>query len=283
MRLRAMGATTSPSSAPPIRRALATLAVVDVVLLVAGLLAAQVMGEPVNAAPTHASPFHVERDRPRVDGLLAKQLEEAAPTDVLRVFVHAASAQEAENAAAHAGLGVITTFDQVGVAAAVGLPAAIREVTATKGVSFVEADRPVRTLMDTAPTASRSTDARNGFDVTYLEPQPDKPGTSKEVCSTKRVKNKRTGRVRRVRSCRTVTTPPQPQPPITRTAHSPGVDGSGVTIAVIDSGVDGTHPMFRRPDGSSKVVRNFKPVPATCGLPVFDCYTPKRTVDELFV
>ena len=36
--------------------------------------------------------------------------------------------------------------------------------------------------------------------------------------------------------------------------------GEGVSIAVIDTGVDGTHPFFRRPDGSSRVVANLKSV-----------------------
>jgi subtilisin family serine protease len=40
-------------------------------------------------------------------------------------------------------------------------------------------------------------------------------------------------------------------------------DGSGVSIAVIDSGIDGTHPMFTMEDGSSKVRRNMKNV---CGV-----------------
>ena len=34
------------------------------------------------------------------------------------------------------------------------------------------------------------------------------------------------------------------------------IDGSGVTVAVIDSGIDGTHPFFADEDGDSKVVRN---------------------------
>ncbi|TWP44732.1 S8 family serine peptidase [Lentzea tibetensis] len=40
-----------------------------------------------------------------------------------------------------------------------------------------------------------------------------------------------------------------------------GLDGRGVTVAVIDSGVDPTHPSFKLPDGSSKIVRNLK---STC-------------------
>jgi subtilisin family serine protease len=37
-------------------------------------------------------------------------------------------------------------------------------------------------------------------------------------------------------------------------------DGTGYSIAINDSGVDGTHPMFQRADGTSKVVRNLKTV-----------------------
>ena len=42
-------------------------------------------------------------------------------------------------------------------------------------------------------------------------------------------------------------------------------DGSGVSIAVVDSGIDGTHPMFLREDGTSRVAANFK---AVC-IPIF--------------
>lgn len=35
-------------------------------------------------------------------------------------------------------------------------------------------------------------------------------------------------------------------------------DGTGVSIAVIDQGIDASHPMFRLPDGSSSVVRNLE-------------------------
>lgn len=43
------------------------------------------------------------------------------------------------------------------------------------------------------------------------------------------------------------------------------VDGSGVTVAVIDSGIDGTHPFFQDADGS-KVVQNRK---NACGITFF--------------
>ncbi|MGY1828688.1 S8 family serine peptidase [Blastococcus sp. SYSU DS0541] len=38
------------------------------------------------------------------------------------------------------------------------------------------------------------------------------------------------------------------------------LDGRGVSVAVIDSGVDPNHPYFRRPDGGSAVVANLKSV-----------------------
>lgn len=41
-------------------------------------------------------------------------------------------------------------------------------------------------------------------------------------------------------------------------ANGRPLNGSGVSVAVIDSGVDPTHPFFRNPDGSSAVVANLK-------------------------
>jgi serine protease AprX len=43
------------------------------------------------------------------------------------------------------------------------------------------------------------------------------------------------------------------------TADGARIDGAGVTIAVIDSGIDSTHPMFQR-DGETTVVRNLRNV-----------------------
>lgn len=47
-----------------------------------------------------------------------------------------------------------------------------------------------------------------------------------------------------------------------RDAQGRPVDGRGVSVAVIDTGVDGTHPFFRNADGSSAVKLNLKNI---CG------------------
>ena len=43
-------------------------------------------------------------------------------------------------------------------------------------------------------------------------------------------------------------------------ANGTALDGKGVSVAVIDSGVDPTHPFLKNPDGTSAVVRNLKMV-----------------------
>jgi len=55
-----------------------------------------------------------------------------------------------------------------------------------------------------------------------------------------------------------------------RDASGRPVDGRGVSAAVIDTGVDGTHPFFRNPDGSSAVRKNLKNI---CG-PLTDLGIP---------
>ncbi|MGY1615945.1 S8 family serine peptidase [Geodermatophilus sp. SYSU D00691] len=52
------------------------------------------------------------------------------------------------------------------------------------------------------------------------------------------------------------------------------LDGSGVSVAVIDSGVDPTHPYFRDADGSSAVVANLKSVCLVESNTATDCVLP---------
>jgi subtilisin family serine protease len=57
-------------------------------------------------------------------------------------------------------------------------------------------------------------------------------------------------------------------------ANGQALDGSGVSVAVIDSGVDPTHPYFRNPDGGSAVVANLKSVCLVESEPTTDCIEP---------
>ncbi len=236
-------------------------------------------------ATASAAMFNVERSTPKVDERLTSQLAAAAPTDRLVVLVHAADAAFARRAAESNGLVVVATFAKVGVVAAVGAPDGIRSVGTVRGVSYLEGDQPLSYFQDTSHEATRGEEARKGFSVNYDEPQPDQPGTSREECTTKRDKRGRVVRDRKgrpVKTCRTITTPPQPQPPITRTLTSPGVDGSGVTVAVIDSGVDAAHPMFQQ-GGKTKVVQNLKFVGfPQCTTTATNCAGPQGNTDDTF-
>ncbi len=170
----------------------------------AGLTAATLL-LATGASALVASPSSAVTAAP-VQAWLQDRLASAAPTEVLRVYVHADTAARATTAARSAGLGVQEVFDQVGVAVAVGTPTAVRAARLQPGVTYVEGDLPVTPLLATSNTATRGAEA-----VATL----DGPDGS-------------------------------------------DLDGSGVSIAVIDSGVDGTHPFFREADGGSKVVRNLK-------------------------
>jgi serine protease AprX len=61
------------------------------------------------------------------------------------------------------------------------------------------------------------------------------------------------------------------------------VDGTGVTIAVIDSGIDSSHPMFKRGAELTKVVKNLK---NACGITFDDalnesCFQPVSDTDSV--
>ena len=57
------------------------------------------------------------------------------------------------------------------------------------------------------------------------------------------------------------------------------IDGTNVSIAIVDSGIDGTHPMLTADDGTSKVVRNVK-----SGCPFLNAGTqPDPVIDTCFV
>jgi serine protease AprX len=57
-------------------------------------------------------------------------------------------------------------------------------------------------------------------------------------------------------------------------ANGQALDGSGVSVAVIDSGVDPTHPYFQNDDGSSAVVASLKSVCLDESTQSTDCVLP---------
>ena len=202
-------------------------------LLVVGLLAAAVphavgvVGEPAAAAR-------------RVDPALTTQLAESDTSDAsapLTVFVHADDAATAARAASTSGLRTVATWELVGVVVATGPADAVRRVTTAPGVTYVEADRPMSFFLDTSHVATRGEEALQGFSI-----------------STTQSATKKNGK------------PDKGGDPVTVTETSAPVTGEGVSVAIVDSGIDGTHPFFVQ-NGSSTVIRNVKmvcPDPQLC-------------------
>jgi subtilisin family serine protease len=143
---------------------------------------------------------------------LRDRLALSSPTEALRVMVTAADVDRAFAAVQAAGLQPELTLDRIGVAVAVGTPAAITALRSDRRVVRVDwADEPAQYFLETSHTATRGDQVRDGaFDL-----DGDRAGDR--------------------------------------------LDGAGVGIAIVDSGVDGTHPMFAGPDGS-KVKVNVKGV-----------------------
>lgn len=201
---------------------------------------------PDDAPPARLTSAGLGGGPARIDPVLARQLEQVGPDDRLDVLVHADDIATAERALAHTGVAPVTSFERIGVAVGAGTPDGIRALRHADGVVYLEANRPLDFDLDTSHEATRGGEARTAF---LPADEPPHPGTR--------------GR------CRELDNPNIPDrdegcPPPT---FDEQVGGSGVSVAVVDSGIDGTHPFFELPDGSSKVVRNMRVVVASC--PVF--------------
>ena len=156
----------------------------------------------------------------------------SAGTDPLLAYVHAADIATAQRAVETAGLSLVDRFEKIGVAVALGRASEILAVADLPGVTKVQpADTPISFSLDSSHQATRGEEARQGFDVTQTVTTPAVP--------------KKNGK------------PGKPAKTVTTTTQVAGVDGTGVSIAIIDSGIDGTHPLFQV-DGASKVVRNLR-------------------------
>ena len=197
-----------------------------------------------------------------VDPFLAAQLRDSVPR--VSLMVTAADHATAASAASAAGLRVGPAIERANTVVATGTRAQVLDLQADPRVARLTGNRPIRLHTQSSHRATRGEDAMRGFVGYRLEQQPPIPGKKTTTC--RNVKQRKNGRTRTVRRCTTKTSPPTPRPPIERAIDVAGTDGTGVSIAVVDSGVDGTHPMFMA-DGVSRVVRNLR---LTCATAVYD-------------
>jgi serine protease AprX len=166
-------------------------------------------------APAQALPSASLSSAPVSPGLAVQLAGNAGP---VAVFVHGTDVAAARRAVTDVGMTVVTTWNRIGVAVARGTPDQVAAVRNRGGVTYVEADQPIRPYLSTSNVATRGEQARA-----------------------------------------------QLRDPLGRP-----VDGRGVSAAIIDTGIDGTHPFFRNGDGSSAVRKNLKNV---CG-PLADLGLP---------
>jgi serine protease AprX len=188
----------------------------SVMLMLTTTLVVAALATPAGVARAGATPAPVSP-------ALARAL--AGPAGPLAVFVHATDVVTARRAVSGAGLTLVTTWDRIGVAVARGSAAQVTAVRTRPGVTYVEADAPIRWHLSTSHRATGGERARAEL---------------------------RDGRGR-------------------------PVDGRGVSAAVIDTGVDGTNPFFRNPDGTSAVRLNLKNI---CG-PLTDLGLPLPVPNDL--
>jgi serine protease AprX len=213
--------------------------------LLAVVIGSLLVGAAVPAVAGVLSASSAARDtseaRPRVQPALVDALAAAGPTAPIAVVARADDFDAGLAAARRAGLDVSLRFPKVAAFAATGTAAAVTALQHDDAIRYVELDRPLTYFDETSNIATRGQDALDGFTGTRTVEQPPKEA---RVC-----------RDRPKKVCRTTLVA---QPPQTVQAASAPVDGSGVTIAVVDSGIDGTHEAFQLPDGTSRVVRNLR-------------------------
>ena len=213
------------------------------------VVAAMAAGAPAVLAAT--SRGSVEDPVPtRLDPQLVALLADAEPGAALPVIVHGVDFEAASAAVDDAGLDRLVTFPRVQALVTLATPAQIDELSESPGVSYLEADAPLELLGDTSHIATRGAELMAGYNVTVAEETTQSPSQGKGNGQDKKDKGKTTTTTREV--------PVQ-------------ADGAGVSIAIVDSGVDGTHPMFDelddqgQPTGASRVVVNKKFAPL-CGV-----------------
>lgn len=217
--------------------------------ITAVVLAALVaFGAPALAATTERA---AEAPAATVDAALEEQLEGAEDGAVLTLIAHGTSFDAVATAVRDAGMATVANFPIIDAMATAGTADQVAVLAGATGITHLEADEPLEYLGDTSHDATRGRELMDGYDITVEEPSADE-----EPAGNARGHDKGKAQGEAVGQDSTTTS----------TRHVQA-DGAGVSIAVIDSGVDGTHPMFAElddqgePTGDSRVVVNKKFAP----------------------
>ena len=226
-------------------------------IAIAALAATTLVGGGAALATTSTSAPAAEPAR--LDATLDDVLAAAAPDRPVGVIVHGTSFGAVEDAVAASGLSLALEFPLISAGATVGTPDQIRALADRDGVTYLEADAPLELLGDTSHHATRGIELIDGYTVTVEDPSDTTDTGTTDPNGKGRENGKPKGKAVGLGGAGS-------EEPTT-TDVPVQADGEGVSIAIIDSGVDGTHPMFAELDesgastGASRVVVNKKFVP----------------------
>ena len=207
----------------------------------AGALASAVLAAAVGVgalvAPVDAPAELAAEPIAQIEPKLAAELSEADPDKPVEVLVGATSAAAAERAIRNVGLEPFLTFEKVGFSSTSGSPDAIRRLADQPGVTYVQGNRPLQPTMATAPIATRIPEAEAAYAAAGGDqaPRPGKPADPGRPSEPGR--------------------PDGAGPPVEGGAGEERVlDGSGIGVAVVDSGMAGDHEMFTDASGKTRLL-----------------------------
>lgn len=190
-----------------------------------------------------------------VEPKLAAELEDAGADKPIEVLVGATSADAAEQAIRNVGLKPFLTFDKVGFSSTSGPAEAIRRLVDQSGVTYVQGNRPLEPTTATAPLATRIPEAEAAYAAATA-------GGKRLPNQSERGQGKKVGHEKAEKA-----------------GEADTLDGSGVGIAIVDSGMAGDHEMFTDASGKTRLL-NIKQL---C-VNLFSCgATAGDEPDEYFV
>ena len=165
-----------------------------------------------------------------VEPELAAELSDPSTGAQVEVLVGATSAAAAERAIRNVGLVPFLTFEKVGFSSTSGPAEAIGRLVDQPNVTYVQRNRALKPTMDTAPLATRIPEAEAAFAAAGGgQDRPDQSG---------RGRGKKKGH----------------EAPEEGAEDGPVLDGSGVGVAVVDSGMAGDHEMFTDANGKTRLL-----------------------------